>query len=124
MGRMRKPIVFTAFALLSVAGSAVVAVPDNGPRLAISQAHGPGPLDAVGILLLLLGSAILWGYLWVNRGSLHRCPSRLKSAWLFGSGLGTGLVLASVSNDFSNWWLVGVTVLVAVQLSLFFYARP
>ncbi len=121
---MRKPMVLGAFALLSVSGIAVIALPDTGPRVEFSQAHGPGPLDGVGIALLVLGSAILWWYLWAHRGALHQSPSRLRSAWVFSAGLGIGMVLASVAGDFAGWWVVGAAVLTAVQLSLFFSVRP
>jgi hypothetical protein len=120
---MRKPIVLAAFALVSAAGVAVIALPDSGQRLEISDAHGPGMLDAAGIVLLLAGSAILWGYLWSVRASLVRSPSRLRSAWVFGAGLGTGLVLASVAGDFGGWWAVGAGLLIVVQLSLFATAK-
>lgn len=120
---MRKPIVFTAFALVSAAGAAIVALPDSGPRLAISDTHGPGMLDAAGIVVLLAGSSILWGYLWSTRTSLKGAPSQWRNAWLFGTGLGAGLLIASVANDFSAWWAVGAALLTAVQLSLFLAAK-
>jgi len=120
---MRKPIVFTAFALVSAAGAAIVALPDSGPRLAISDTHGPGMLDAAGIVVLLAGSSILWGYLWSTRASLKGAPSQWRNAWLFGTGLGAGLLIASVANDFSAWWAVGAALLTAVQLSLFLAAK-
>jgi hypothetical protein len=121
---MRKPVVLTAFALLSAIGVVIVALPDAGPRLAVSQAHGPGLLDLAGIALLLAGSGILWGYLWTARRSLALSASRLRRAWVFGAGLGAGLIIASVVNDFSGWWAIGATLLLAVQLSLFGAAKP
>jgi hypothetical protein len=121
---MRKPFVLAMFALLSAIGVAVVALPDSGPRLvAISEAHGPSILDLAGIALLLAASCILWGYLWTARGSLMSSPPRLRSTWIFGAGLGTGLILASVASDFTLWWAVGAALLLAVQLSLFAKAQ-
>ncbi|GIH08942.1 hypothetical protein Rhe02_70090 [Rhizocola hellebori] len=121
---MRKPLVLAAFALVSAAGAVIVALPDSGPRLEISQAHGPGIVDLAGIALLLSGSGILWWYLWTARASLSRSPARLQHAWIFGTGLGAGLILASVANDFAGWWAIGATALLAVQLSLFATAKP
>jgi hypothetical protein len=120
---MRKPIVFAAFALLSAVGAAIIAVPDTDPGIALSDTHGPGLLDGAGIVVLLAGSSILWGYLWAARDSLIRSPSRLHGAWFFGAGLGTGLIVASVANDFGGWWAMGAAVLLAVQLSLFVEAK-
>jgi hypothetical protein len=38
---------------------------------------------------------------------------------LFILGLGLGLVIASVAGDFSQWWVVGIVMLVAVQVIAF-----
>ena len=118
-GRMGKRLTFAAFGLLSTIGVVIIALPDSGPRLEISEAHGPSILDVAGIVLLLAGSGILWGYLWKARESLIRSASRLRSAWIFGTGLGSGLIIASVANDFTGWWAIGAGILLAVQMSLF-----
>ncbi|HCT80504.1 MAG TPA: hypothetical protein DGT23_28855 [Micromonosporaceae bacterium] len=116
---MRKSVVLVWFVILTALGVCVIALPDRGPRVAFSADHGPGLLDAAGILLLLLGSAALWWYVWRSRNSLTAAPKRLRTLWTFAAGLGLGLVLASVVNDFSAWWAVGAGILSLVQFSLF-----
>jgi hypothetical protein len=100
----------------SVVGVALIALPDTGPRLiTFSGAHGPGLLDIAGIVLLLVGNAGFWRYLWRGREAF----SPLPPLWAFIAGLGAGLVIASVAGDFGAWWAVGAALLLAVQGALF-----
>ena len=56
---VRKLWVLIAFVVFAATGVAVIALPDSGPRLALSGAHGPGLLDAAGITLAVLGSGLV-----------------------------------------------------------------
>jgi hypothetical protein len=104
----------------SAAGVAVIALPDEGPGLiAFSGEHGPGLLDAAGILLLLIGSGVLWGYLIRHRARLSETVASVRTLWTFAAGVGAGLVLASVAGDFSAWWVVGAALLAGVQMAMF-----
>ncbi|HEX6683986.1 MAG TPA: hypothetical protein VF062_14375 [Candidatus Limnocylindrales bacterium] len=100
----------------SAAGVVLIVLPDSGPRLlTFSGAHGPGLVDAIGVVLLLVGNAALWRHLWRARAAF----TPLRPLWTFLAGLGAGLVLASVTADFGAWWAVGATLLLAVQAALF-----
>jgi hypothetical protein len=104
----------------SAAGVAVIALPDNGPRLiAFSGEHGPGLLDAAGIIMLVVGSAALWWYLIRHRARLSATVASVRTLWTFAAGVGVGLVLASVAGDFSAWWVVGAGLLAALQIAMF-----
>ena len=103
----------------SAAGVAAIAVPDQDRVLTFSGAHGPGVLDLVGTVALLIGALGPWIYLWRGRAAL-RGPERAATGWLvFALGLGAGLLLASVLSDFSAWWAVGAGVLTLVQVAAF-----
>jgi hypothetical protein len=39
---------------------------------------------------------------------------------LFLTGLGTGLLIASVVSDYKYWWVYGIIVLIAVQAIAFY----
>ncbi len=99
---------------LSLIGAAVVALPDANDRLfSFSEAHGPSPLDALGIACLLAGWAAVAPRLWSERARLR--STRLFETGLFALGVGVGLVVASALEDFGWWWAVGAVVAVAVQ---------
>jgi hypothetical protein len=100
----------------SAVGVALIALPDTGPRLlTFSGAHGPGLLDTVGVVLLLVGTAFLWRHLWLRRAAF----TPLHPLWTFIAGLGAGLVIASVLGDFGAWWAVGAAVLLLIQAMMF-----
>lgn len=100
----------------SAAGVFLIALPDTGPRLlSFSGAHGPGLLDTIGILLLVVGNSSVWRHLWHHRAAF----ASLHPLWTFAAGVGTGLVIASVLADFGAWWAIGTAILVAVQVLLF-----
>jgi hypothetical protein len=104
----------------SCLGVALIALPDSGPRLlTFSRAHGPGMVDSLGIVLLLLGTGLLWGYLWRRRADFKPFPP----SWAFLGGVGCGLLLASVAADFGLWWAGGAALLVFVQAAMFWKAR-
>lgn len=111
--------------ILSLAGViAIVVLPESGPRLfSISEAHGPSAIDGVGILLLIAGWLVLVAGFWRHR---RRIRSRLRpstfGAGLYTSGLGSGLLVASVANDYAYWWIVGIVLLVLVQGGMVYLA--
>ncbi len=119
MTGMRKARILVAFVVLTAAGAVVIALPDSGPRLALSDAHGPGPLDAAGIVLAAFGSGLVWWHVWCGRASVRRVPDRIRNWWWFTAGTGLGLVVASVLADFAGWWAIGAGLITLVQITLF-----
>ncbi len=108
-------------------GGAIVALPDDRPRLvSFSDAHGPSALDALGIGFLLVGWAVFVAALWQRRGQVaSRAGAGLALGGPFAVGLGAGLVIASVASDYPHLWVVGAGILVAVQvLAAYAAARP
>jgi hypothetical protein len=104
----------------SAAGVTLVALPDAGPRVvALSGAHGPGWVDALGVVLLFVGAFVVWRHLW--RARAHLTP--MHPLWTFAAGLGAGLLVASVLDDFQAWWAVGAGLLLLVQAVLFVRTR-
>jgi hypothetical protein len=103
----------------SAAGVAAIAAPDRDRVLTFSSAHGPGVLDLLGTLALLIGALGPWVYLWRGRAALRPSDAALPS-WLVGTaGLGAGLILASVVRDFDGWWMVGAGLLTLAQVAAF-----
>jgi hypothetical protein len=120
MAAMRVPVVILWWLLWSAAGVVVIALPDRGPRLvSLSAAHGPSLLDAVGILLLLAGTAGPWWFIWRRRSRLDAVAAAGRRVLLVASGVGAGLLVASVLGDFTAWWAVGAGILTAVQVAVF-----
>ena len=115
------------WAACSAVGVAIVALPDDGPRIvSFSEAHGPSALDALGIGFLLVGWAAFVAALWRRR---ERVAARAGTGWALGGpfalGLGAGLVIASAASDYPHWWVVGASVLLVVQvLAAYAAARP
>lgn len=118
---MSMRVALAIWLMLSFIGGVIVALPDDGQRLiSFSDAHGPSPLDAIGIAFLIVGwlvfvaalarrHLLLYSRLFTNRQGLI-AP--------FIIGLGAGLTIASVASDFSGWWIVGALLLFSVQLWL------
>lgn len=108
--------------LTMLAGSVIIALPDTGPRLfSFSAEHGPSLTDAVGIVVLLGGFALIPLRLVRRRAAvaaaLVASPSRLAAlAFVFGTGL--GLLVASVFSDFWWWWLIGGLLQVGCWIAL------
>ncbi len=109
----------TAIALVAL-GIAVIALPDDDQRiLSLSPGHGPAASDLIGSALLMIG----WGVLlarpilrWRDvRSRLRRGP---RQTLIFFSGLGSGLLLASIFHQFPWWWAPGATLIAAAQLYL------
>ena len=98
MRPFRIPFLLTLFIL----GIIVLAWPDANDRLfSFSEAHGPSMLDAVGLLMIFVPYSILMGMAWNRK---ERLMTFRTSNWMllggFLGGLGLGLILASVINDY------------------------
>ncbi|MBD0377428.1 MAG: hypothetical protein ICV51_17585 [Flavisolibacter sp.] len=110
--------------LIILIGFVIVALPDSDVRLfSISKEHGPSLQDAIGLVLIL--SSYMWLLIetWKKRQKVLKYQnSRFFKMGLFIPGLGYGLVIASVSNDFKYWWVYGVILLVVLQILVFYLA--
>ena len=105
--------------LLSAAGAVLLALPDDGARLvAFSGAHGLTAIDAIAVGLLLAGWLPIAAFGWKRRAAIAagvELPARRAAVFL--SGLGAGLLVASVFGDFEGWWAVGAVILAGVQVA-------
>jgi len=103
-------------------GFVIVALPDADERLfSISRDHGPSLLDAIGLVILLIGHAGLVMEAWKHREKVFQYKHSVYfRTGLFLLGAGLVLVLVSVLNDGGHWWILGVALLVFVQ-AVFFY---
>ncbi len=110
---------------LVVVGSVIVALPDSDRRLvSLSEEHGPSALDAVGIAVLLVGWLVAARELWARRRAVLRQAGRRGTVVAsFATGLGSGLLVASVFGDFAWWWAIGAAILAAVQIAAFLTLR-
>lgn len=105
-------------------GLVVVALPDNDKRLfSISKEHGPSLQDATGLLFIIVGYIGLVQKVWKRRSKiLLYTQTKTYGFCLLILGLGAGLLIASVANDFRYWWVIGVAMLVLIQTLLFYKA--
>lgn len=98
----------------SVAGSLVVALPDDDARvLSLSRTHGPSPVDLLGIGVLVIACLPVAALLWSSRAAV-------RGKWaVVAAVLGlTGLLLlgASIAGDTGREWLLAVALLITAQL--------
>ncbi len=107
------------WAVCSVLGLALVALPDSDSRLfSFSRLHGPSLVDAVGALFLTAGWLCLDQAVWRHR---HRLATRVgrrglaagASAYVFG----LAVLVVSVLGDIGWWWVLGAVLLAGVQLA-------
>ena len=93
----------------------------EGPVLVeISPGHAIAAADAVGILPLAIGSALLYWLLWSRRFQLGVCVSARPAtalAAVFISGLGLGLLLASAFSGFFWWWAIGAVFFASIVVA-------
>jgi hypothetical protein len=108
--------------LIMLGGFLVLAAPDSDVRLfSISDSHGPSIQDAVGLILILIPYTYLCVEAWKKRARLGDfLNSKIFKFSLFFFGLGLGLVIASVGNDYAFWWIYGVVILVVLQIPVFY----
>jgi len=98
----------------SAVGGAVLALPDEGPRLfSFSRTHGPSAVDLFGMLVLIAAWVPVALLLWSERASLRGGWSRGAAALAV---VGTTLLVVTISRDLGGSWIGAVVVLVAVPL--------
>lgn len=98
--------------VLSAVGIVIVALPDEGERImSFSVGHGPSLVDALGMLMLVLGWLLFVVPLWRLRSSI-RWRRRLGLVAMSAAVL----TVWSVVTDTGAWWVLGAAVLVAVQV--------
>lgn len=108
--RLRRSLI--AWLAASGLGSAILALPEEGPRVfSISDTHGPSLLDLGGILIIV----VVWGVFAVELVRARRFVP-LKWPLLVIFTVGAGLTGWSVATDSGQWWVLGVVLLVLVQI--------
>jgi hypothetical protein len=110
--------------LLILLGFILVALPDSNERLfSISKDHGPSLPDAIGLIIMLIPYGWFVKEAWKRRERVlmyqHSIYFRVA---LFAFGVGYGLVIASVMNDYPYWWIYGILLLVVIQIAVFYLA--
>ena len=103
----------------------MLAAPDDGNRvLSLSDDHGISSLDALGVVVLVLGWAIPMAAALDGRS---RARARLGGA---GIGLvlmacvaGGTILVTTIAADSGMWWLLGVALLAGAQAVFFAAAR-
>jgi hypothetical protein len=110
--------------IMLLTGIITVALPDSNQRLfSISADHGLSLQDTVGILLVLVAYFWLIMDVWNRRKILARYTNtQLFKVSLFVSGVGYGLIIASVMNDYKTWWIVGIGLVTLVHILIFYLA--
>ncbi|HEX2072500.1 MAG TPA: hypothetical protein VHF92_01845 [Geodermatophilus sp.] len=98
----------------SVVGTAVIALPDTGPRIfSFSQTHGPSAPDLIGVVIVLA----TWLPVPVLLCSRHRpfrgAAGRLALALMV---LGLAGLAVTIRFDLGAWYLVPVALLVGIQV--------
>lgn len=112
---MRRQLVraMLVWAVLSVVGVIVVAVPDESARIfTLSETHGPSMPDLIGVVLLLLGWAVFLFALWRVRWAVRLPPQPTALAAV----VATGVLAWSVLTDSGMWWLMAAGVLLGIQI--------
>ena len=112
----------TLLPLLTIlTGVIIVILPDSDQRLfSLSTTHGPSALDALGLVLILIPYLYLVYRAWQKRFVIARWYNgALFKTGLFFLGLGAGLIIASVSGDFPNWWIIGALLMAIIQIPIF-----
>jgi len=118
MQKIRNLLLF----IILVTGFVIVALPDSGPRLfSISTNHGPSLQDVIGLLLIQVSYIFIVAMAWKKREKLRIYQnSSIVKLGLFLFGLGFGLVIASVCNDYQYWWIYGALIMLIVQIPIFY----
>jgi hypothetical protein len=95
---------------LTALGIVIIAIPDSGdPLVTMSNGHGPGLIDLLGILVVLIGTGVLYRHLFVNRETIMTRLGRplvivLVISWVVAVAAAIGAVVL----DRGLWWIVGV----------------
>ena len=120
---MKRRVLFRYALGLLALGLAIMALPASleGPVLVnIGPGHAVAVLDAIGLVPLVLGCALLYGGLWAQQRQLARWVSGQPAGGLggvFASGLGLGLLLASSFSGFFWWCAIGAVLFASVLVA-------
>lgn len=98
---------------LSVIGTVVVILPDQGARvLSLSRDHGPSASDSIGVVIVLVG----WLCLLIP---LLRARRLIPKPHLVVIAFCAGLIVTawSVLLDAGLWWILGVALAAGVQVA-------
>jgi uncharacterized membrane protein YidH (DUF202 family) len=108
--------------IIILIGFVIVALPDSDNRLfSISKDHGPSLQDAIGLVLILFSYTWLIIEAWKQKEKILKYKnSTVFKAGLFLFGIGHGLIIASVINDYKYWWVYGIIILVVLQIAVFY----
>ena len=110
---------------LIAGGAIIVALPDTDRRLfSLSEQHGPSPLDAGGIALLVAGSLVF--VVVVVRRRMRVLRHAGVAGFAVGASLlavGLGLVGWSVAGDHGAWWILGAALAALPQIGALALAR-
>ncbi|RXJ04534.1 hypothetical protein DS745_03890 [Anaerobacillus alkaliphilus] len=111
----RNVFLWLAFLILGVY---IIALPDDGPRwITFSEVHGPGFVDLIGIVLVIIGWLLFVKVLWDRRSKLLHFNGGLSlSIVLLLFGFSFVLIVASVASDFLFWWVVGIIIVNLIQV--------
>lgn len=117
---MRHPSLLLIIILI---GLIIIILPDSDVRLfSISKDHGPSLQDAIGILLIVLPYLMLVKEAWSKREKiLNYRHSKIFYGTLFLLGLGYGLIIASVANDYRFWWVYGIALLILINIIILYF---
>jgi len=103
--------------ILSFIGVWIISLPDTGPRIfSFSDAHGPGLVDMIGIIMVLVGYTIFITGLWQEKEKILAYKNTIHfqlSLIIF--GFSYGLIVSSVFSSFPLWWVVGIFILVSIH---------
>ncbi len=94
---------------LTLVGAVIVALPDSGdPVFTLSDRHGPGVVDLIGVAVVLVGTAVLYRHLLTNRHTIMAQMGRSLAIVLVVSwAVAIAAMIAAVLLDRGLWWLVG-----------------
>jgi uncharacterized membrane protein YidH (DUF202 family) len=108
---------------LILIGFVIVALPDSDIRLfSISKEHGPSLQDAIGLILILFSYIWLVIEAWKQKEKVLKYQdSTVFKMGLFLFGVGHGLIIASVINDYKYWWVYGIILLIVLQIAVFYF---
>ncbi len=106
-----------AFSIVAVSlALALLALPAHleGPVLVhLSPGHALTRVDAVALLPLLAGVAVMCGGIWRRRSRLLQSAGNrpgIGALVVLGAGTGLGLMLASSFSSFFWWWAMGAAL--------------
>lgn len=108
--------------LVILLGLIVIALPDSGNRIfSLGKDHGPSIQDAIGLILMLVPYTWLLIETWRRKNKILKYQdSFIFKLGIFLSGLGYGLIIASVISNYQYWWIFGIILLIFVHIGIFY----